>query len=246
MAPQTAPVPQEAPLSELDRLSGVFFDPKRAFADIVARPRWWVPLLLSILMAVVFVALYSRRVGWERYLERALESNPRTEALTAEQRHRIIEQQLPLVSVLAYASAVAGTAISAVVVAAMLLLAANLMLSAQVTFRQLFAVTCYGFLPNLLAGALGILMMYLKDPEDFDLQNPTAFNIGAYLDPETTPKWLVSVASSVDLFSIWVLLLLAAGLSAAGRRLNFSKALAAVAGLWVVWVVLKALRSALF
>ncbi len=144
------------------------------------------------------------------------------------------------------AGAAAGAAISAVVVAAMLLLAANLMLSAQVTFRQLFAVTCYAFLPNLLAGALAILTMYLKQPEDFDLENPTAFNIGFYLDPQTTPKWLVSVASSVDLFSIWVLLLLALGLTAAGRRLSYSKALVAVSGLWLLWVALKALRYALF
>lgn len=246
MTPQPAPLPEAPPMSEISRLGAVFFDPKRAFSDIAVRPRWWIPLLLSMLMGVLFVYLYSQRVGWERYMERALESNPRTESLTAEQRHRIIEQQLPLVSVLAYAGAAVGTVVSALVVAAMLLVMANLMLSAQLAFRQLFAITCYAYLPNLLAGALGILMMYLKQPEDFDLENPTAFNIGAYLDPQATPKWLVSVASSVDLFSIWILLLLALGLSTAARRLSYSRVLGGVVVLWALWVVLKALRYALF
>lgn len=232
-------------MSELARLSAVFFEPKSAFADIAARPRWWVPLLLSMAMALVFVYLFSQRVGWQRYLERALESNPRTESLTAEQRQRIVEQQLPLVSAFGYVGAAAGTVVSALVVAGALLFVSNLMLSAQLAFRQVFAVTCYAFLPNVLAGLLGILMMFLKQPEDFDLENPTAFNIGAYLDPQATPKWLVSVASSVDLFSIWVILLLALGLASATRRLSYAKALTAVVALWLVWVVLKALRYAL-
>lgn len=232
-------------MSELARLSAVFFEPKSAFADIAARPRWWVPLLLSMAMALVFVYLFSQRVGWQRYLERALESNPRTESLTAEQRQRIVEQQLPLVSAFGYVGAPAGTVVSALVVAGALLFVSNLMLSAQLAFRQVFAVTCYAFLPNVLAGLLGILMMFLKQPEDFDLENPTAFNIGAYLDPQATPKWLFSVASSVDLFSIWVILLLALGLASATRRLSYAKALTAVVALWLVWVVLKALRYAL-
>jgi len=246
MTPKPAPAPEPPPLSELSRLGAVFFDPKRAFADIAARPRWWAPLLLSVVVGVIFVYLFSQRVGWQHYLERAIESSPRTESLTAEQRQRVLEQQLPLVSVFAYVGAVGGTVVSALVVAGLLLFVSNLMLSAQLAFRQVFAATCYALLPNVLAGLFGILMMYLKAPEDFDLENPTAFNIGAYLDPQATPKWLVSVASSIDLFSIWVILLLALGLSAAARKLNYSRALAAVVGLWVVWVMLKALRYALF
>jgi len=89
-------------------------------------------------------------------------------------------------------------------------------------------------------------MMFLKAPEDFDLENPTAFNIGAYLDPQATPKWLVAVASSLDLFSIWVILLLALGMATASRKLSYGKALAAVLAVWVLWVALKAARYALF
>lgn len=234
------------PMSELGRLSAVFFDPARAFRDIAARPRWWAPLLLSVLVGVLFVYLYSHRVGWDRYLERTLETNPRTESLSVEQRHRIVQQQLPLVTALGYAGAVAGTAVSLLAVAAVLLFVANLMLGAQLNFRKVFAVTCYGFLPNVLAGALGMLTMYLKAPEDFDLRNPTAFNVGAYLDPETTSKALLSLASSLDLFSIWIVLLLALGLREAAARLRYAQALAVVGGLWGAWVAVKTASAALF
>lgn len=245
MPHESSLAPEAPPLSELSRLSAVFFDPQRAFADIVARPRWVVPLLLSVLVAVAFVYLYSQRVGWARYLERTLEKNPQMQALSIEQRQQVIERQLPLVSTFGYVGAVAGTALSVLVVAGVLLWVSNLVLGAELVFRRMFAVTCYGFLPNALAGLLGILMLFLKAPEDFDVENPTAFNIGAYLDAEATPKWLVAIASSIDLFSIWVMLLLALGMAAASRKLSFGKALAAVVSVWVVWVALKVLRYSL-
>jgi len=246
MTPEFAPSTDAPALSEASRLSAVFFDPRRAFSDIAARPRWVVPLLLSLLVSLAFVYTFSRRVGWEHYLERTLETNPRTENLSLEQRRQIVEQQLPLVSAFGYAGAALGAVFSALVVSAVLLFVANVVFGAQLLFRQMFALTCYGFLPNALAGLLGILMMFLKAPEDFDLENPTAFNIGAYLDPQATPKWLVAVASSLDLFSIWVILLLALGMATASRKLSYGKALAAVLAVWVLWVALKAARYALF
>ncbi|MDW8130456.1 MAG: YIP1 family protein [Bryobacterales bacterium] len=233
-------------MSEPARLAAVFFDPKRAFSDIATRPSWWAPLLLNILAALAFVTAYSQRIGWERYLERALESNPRTESLTAEQRQRIVEQQAGLAAAFGYVGAVAGSALSLSAVAGLLLLASNVALGAAASFRQMFAVTCYGFLPNALSSLLGILMMFLKHPEDFDLENPTAFNIGAYLDPAATPKWLLAAAGSVDLFSIWAMLLLALGVSAAGQKVRYGRALAAILVLWLAWILLKVLRYALF
>jgi hypothetical protein len=93
---------------------------------------------------------------------------------------------------------------------------------------------------------LAILVMFLKNSEDFDLRNPTAFNVGAFLDPQTTPKFLHSMGTSLDLFSIWTILLLATGLSVAGRKISWSKALIAVIVPWILWIVLKSLGAGIF
>ena len=42
------------PMSEVSRITGVYLEPKTAFADIVARPRWYVPLILMVVAAWVF------------------------------------------------------------------------------------------------------------------------------------------------------------------------------------------------
>ena len=81
--------------------------------------------------------------------------------------------------------------------------------------------------------------MLLKEPRDVNIQNPVASNLGAFLDPNSVPAWLVSVGNSVDLFSLASLLLLATGFSAAARKLPWSKALRWVVLTWVFWLVVK-------
>lgn len=245
MATQPEPA-ASAPMSELSRLTGVFLEPGRAFSDIAARPRWWMPVVLLTALSLVYLFAYSRHIGWERFMRQTIESNSRTQNLPAEQRERIIQQQTRVVSSFSYVGAVAGTVIAALVVGGIMLFVFNLLLAAQLRFVQAFAITCYAMLPGLINHSLAILVMFLKNPEDFNLQNPTAFNIGAFLDPQSTPKWMVSLGSSFDLFSFWTLALLAVGFSAASRKIAFPKALAGVLAPWALYVCVKAGWAALF
>jgi hypothetical protein len=84
--------------------------------------------------------------------------------------------------------------------------------------------------------------MLLKDPDDFDLKNPTGFNIGFYL-PHSAPAWLVSLGGSIDVFSIWIILLLATGLSVASKK-SWKTSLIGVAGPWALFVAGKVLWAA--
>jgi hypothetical protein len=54
----------------------------------------------------------------------------------------------------------------------------------------------------------------------------------------------MSLAGSLDLFTIWAIILLAIGFSVAARKLSFTKSLTAIATPWLIWVVaLMALQS---
>jgi hypothetical protein len=70
------------------------------------------------------------------------------------------------------------------------------------------------------------------------------FSPAAYMSRQDNPKWLMSLAGSLDLFTFWVIILLAIGFSVAAKKLPFSKALTAIGIPWLVWVVaLMALQS---
>jgi hypothetical protein len=88
---------------------------------------------------------------------------------------------------------------------------------------------------------LTIVVMFLKNPDEFNIQNPLAFNPAAFLDPLQTSKFVYSLASSLDLFSFWAIGLIAIGLkAAAGKRLSFGGALFAVLLPWALFVFVKA------
>ena len=231
-------------MSEGSRLVGVFFSPQSTFPDIVRRPRWWIPMILLAIMSTVVVSAYGRHVGWERAIRQAIERNPRTEQMSAQQREQAIQMTTKVTSVAAYAAGIFG-AISMMVVAAVLIFLFNILMSADLKFPSMLGIVGYSFLPTLISSALTLVVMFMKDPEDFDIQRPLAFNVGAFL-PEGTPRWAVLTGNSFDLFSFWIIALLAIGISSSVRRISFSKALITILFPWAIVVVLRVAYTVAF
>jgi hypothetical protein len=112
-----------------------------------------------------------------------------------------------------------------------------LILSAGIRFKQIFAVVSYSCLVSLVSSILTVVVIFLKNPDEINIQNPLAFNPAAFMDPDKN-KFLYSLATSLDLFSFWTILLMAVGLkAAAGKKLSFGGALFAVVLPWAVYVL---------
>jgi Yip1 domain len=234
LAPDTAP-----PMSEVGRITGVYFDPKPAFADIAARPRWYVPLILLIVAGFAFTYCFTTRIGWRSYIAKTMEDKPSTRDLSAEQREAQINTGAKIAPIFGYVGPLIGIPVVALVIAGVLLLMCKMM-GASPQFKQMFAISSYAMLPGLISSILAIIVMFLKNPDDFNLQNPLFFNVGALMEPPpNSGKFLYSVASSIDLFTFWSMLLLAVGISVVARKIPFSKAVVAVVVPWVIWVLVK-------
>jgi hypothetical protein len=81
------------------------------------------------------------------------------------------------------------------------------------------------------------------DADSFNLKNPIGTNIGYFL-PLDSPKWLIAFATSIDVLTIWVLILLTIG-SATVARTKRSTAAFAVWGWWILITLLKVGMAAL-
>jgi len=225
-------------LGEGSRLTGVFFEPGKAFADIAARPSFWVPLLVMMVTALTYVTLFSQHVGWERMMRQQIENSSRAAQLSPEQKEAQLQLVVRFAPVGGYAGAILGVPLGTLVWAAVLLLIVKTMMGAPVTLKQMFAVICYGSMPGVIMTVLATAVMFLKSPADFDLRNPLMFNPGALMDPTTASKGLYSLASSLDLFTIWKLILIGIGVKAAGgRNLSMGGAMTAVFLPWALWVI---------
>lgn len=233
-------------MSEGARLAGVFLEPGKTFADIAARPRWWVPMLLLILMASGSTYAFSKHVGWERFIRRTLESNSRAMSLPADRREQVIAKAAQVASVSGPLVAIVWPPLSTFLTAAILLLVFKVAMSAELAYAQALAITAYAFLIRALFAALTTIVIFLKSPYDFQLENPLVFNIGAFLNPERTSKWMLNLATSIDLFDIWIVLLLATGFAAADRRVSWGKAFGTVAMLWALTAASKAVWTGIW
>jgi hypothetical protein len=71
-------------------------------------------------------------------------------------------------------------------------------------------------------------------------------NPGFFLNPAETPRALLSLAGSFDIFSLWIIVLLGIGLSeAAGRKVKTTSVTLTLFGLWLAWVLAKVVMSTL-
>jgi hypothetical protein len=240
-----SPEPDSAQMGAFARIAGVFFEPAKTFADIGRKPSWVVPVLLLIVVTIAVTFTMGQKIGWEQMVRQQMEANPQTAQLTAEQREAQIAIGVRMGGIFAYAIPVFLPVYYLIV--AGVLLGITAMMSAGLRFGQVFAVVTHSNLPGIVSGVLMIVVMFLKNPSDFNAQNPLAFNPAAFMDPQTSSKFLYSLASSLDLFSFWIIFLLATGLhAAAGKKLSFGGALTAVVVPWAIYVLGKSTLAGVF
>jgi len=235
-----------ARVSWIGRIFGVFFSPKETFESIAVRPTWLAPLVLLCLAQVALTAVFTERVGWRGFMQKKLENNSRVQEMTPEQRERVLDVQAKVARDIGYVGAGAAPFLGAVIVAAIYLATFNLLVGANIKFKTSLGIVAHAWVPALVAVLLGILVIFLKDPSTVDLEHLIASNAGAFVSDDS-PKWLVVLLGSLDLFSIWTLLLLAAGYSAANpKKISYGKALAWVVTVWLIFVLAKTGIAAAF
>jgi Yip1-like protein len=248
MATTTAAVP-EAPqqhIGAFGRLIGAIVNPRPTFEDIARKPSWLLPLLLMIIVSLAVVAIFSQRVGWRAFMEKQLAQNSRMQQMTPEPRAEILNTQVKLAPIFGYAGAVIGTPVVMIVIAAIFMGIFNATSSAALDFKTSFGVVAHSWMPYVIGGLLGVLVLCLKPRDNIDLQNLVASNAGTFLSSDA-PKWLLSLCTSLDIFTFWVLGLMAFAYSAVRpKKIKFGSALTWIVGIWVVLVLVKVGFAAMF
>ena len=234
-------------LSEGARLLDTLVAPEKTFTDILRSTRWWLPFLLGVLVSYGFVFTIEKKVGWDQVAENVVHAS-------AKQRDRFAQMEPAQASTARQSMASAYrysfyaaplfALLAAVVSAAVLQATINFVFAGQATFAGVFAVWMYAMLPLSIKGLLGaVALLSGMDAESFNLQNAVGTNVGFYLPPDMN-KALVSAASSIDVLTIWTVVLLVLGCSIVGKVSRTSAAITVV-GWWVV-TILAGVVGALF
>jgi hypothetical protein len=243
-AVQTPESPEK--VNSFGRVVGVIFSPKATFDSIARRPTWLVPIILLCIVEVLIVGVYGRRIGWRGLIEKQMAGNSQFQQLPAADQENRIQLGLKYAPTVAYVEVIVGPFLAALIFAGIFWLIFNLAVGAKVGFKTSLSVVSYGLVPGILLSLVGILIIFLKDPSDVDLQHLVASNAGAFLSSDSS-KWLVALLSSFDLFLFWEMILLAMGFNAAApKKISFAGAFFWILGLWALVVFIRVGIAAAF
>ncbi|HVO56944.1 MAG TPA: YIP1 family protein [Dongiaceae bacterium] len=237
--PAVAPeAPEPAKISAFGRLIGVFFSPKGTFEDIARRPSWVLPVVVMTVLGIATAFVMNQKVDWREVASKRIEESPRAANMSADQKEQQLAMSAKISPAIAYVFGTIGPILAVVIVAAVMLLVYNMIGGASATFGQAMGVVSHAFFVTIIGTVFLIAILYLKPPGTVDLDNPVATNVGAFL-PESTPKPVQALAKSIDIFSIWQLLLIAVGFTAINAKKLKGKALSLALIPWAVWVAVK-------
>jgi hypothetical protein len=234
-SPITAPAaPAPAHKSSFERLAGVLFSPAETFEDIARKPNFVVPLVLILLISFVSTIILVPKIDFVESFRQQMEQQNKN--MSPQDVERAAKMGAAFGKVMAYTGPIWGIAIL-VIIAAILMLAFRLF-GGEGTFAQSFAVTLYAWIPMCLNSIVTTIVAFSRESIDPTQMQTLVKSNPAFLVEMKTNPMLYSLLTSLDIFTIWTLILLTIGFAAVSR---FSKAKSAViiVSLWLATVVVK-------
>ncbi len=237
----------QPPLTQVQRVTDTFVAPAKTFADVRRNRSWWLPFLILAVFSYLFTLTALAHVGAPRLAESAIRNNPaqseKLQQASPEQRAQTLRITATFMQASFYSWPVL-LLLFTLLGALLLWVGFNFMLGGTAAFAGMFAVMMFAWLPGIIRSVLSTAMLFLGDPEGFNINDPVGTNPGFYLGAGS-PVFLKSVLSSIDILSIWTLALMAIG-GAIVARVKIRSGLILVFTAWLVFVLARAGIAAAF
>lgn len=239
------PIPE---MSEVQTLTSIFFEPSRTFDSFRRKPRFLLALLIMIVVATGYLALYLQKVGYENIVRATMESSPQAEQMSQEQKEQNIKIQMhPAVKAIWYVSPTL-VFILATIIGSLVYMAGVKLMGGNIGYFQSVSVWTYSwFPPVVISSLLNILLLFIKSPDSYDivmgLNGLVQANPGFLVSVKKSPV-LFTLLSSFDVFRFFGFILAAIGLRVVGK-ISAGFAWSIVLGFWVFLTAVSILLASL-
>lgn len=239
-----------AGLSQMQRLTNTFTAPSKTFEDIKrGNKSWWLPFIIYVVLGFAFYGVVNAKIGMRQVSENQIKLSPKAEdqmaQLTPEQREQRMKISTSITQGIFLATPVILLIMGAVI-SAVLLGTINFGFGGKAKFGSIFAVWMYAMLPSIIKTLLGVVVLYAGvAPESFNIKNFAPTNLGAFMNPLETNPGLYSFASSIDIITIWSLVLVGIG-TALVAGVKRSSGYIASFGWWALVILVGAATAAAF
>lgn len=229
-------------LSQMERVVDVFTSPSKTFTDIKNGHRsWWMPFLIMVVLGYAFFFVVNSKVGMRQVSENQIKMSPKAEERMAQLSPEQREGQMKISAYVTegfFVAAPVFVILMGIVISAVMLGTINFGFGGKAKFGSVLAVWMYAMLPSLIKTLLAIIVIYAGSaPESFNISNPAPTNLGAFLSPTDINPALYSLATSIDVITIWTLVLVGIGTSMVAGVKRSAGYIAAF-GWWAVLVLI--------
>ena len=164
----------EEPLSFVEKVTGIFFEPGRVFRNLRSHPGWIGAFLIIAALSLVYSFAFVQRITPERIVEHMVDKVSQMPAPFAPPPQALEKMRTDQMSALKNPAERAGGMVKAVVglfvlgaLAAALCLLGVLVFGGRINFWQALAVIFWAWLPvAIIQKILGLVILYLKAPDD--------------------------------------------------------------------------------
>lgn len=208
----------------------ILYAPSSVFARR-ADGKFGMPLLLLVVVGTVLVFLTKNAMQpimdaeFARQSAAAMRRNPN---LTAEQMasgRGFFETVAPFFFAIGLTFSVLATGV--------VLWLVGKLFDAKASITAAIMIATYSEVPRLVQILVNAAQALFMSPEKLNAINSVGFNPARFMDPDTTSAVTIALASRLDLFTIWITVLLGIGIYVVGKVTKQQAAIVAV----VVWVV---------
>ena len=227
-------------------LIDMYFAPREAFARILQNPRMLIALVLYVAIVLGFTGIWLHKVDPTEFMKTQIEESGRADKMTAEQKQAVIETQSKMMPIFGWVLAPTFIAIMLLVVSGTLMFVFRFFYGGDVTFKQAISIAVWTFLAvGIVSTPVTLTVLALKGDWNIDPGQAVQANLGLLLDKSTAAKPLWALFTSIDVFVLWMVVLLAVGFGVAIKKPT-SSTLWGVVIPWLVIVAIKVGASALF
>jgi hypothetical protein len=242
VVPMAEPVPAAPGLSQWQRVANTFAAPSKTFEDIKRGNRsWWLPWIIFALASYALFAAITFQIGMQQVIDNQIHLDPKAEERMAQVPPQTREMTTKISTYFAEGAFIASPVLvlgSAALLSLGLWGTINFVFGGRATFGSIFSVWMYASLPSIVKSLLGIIVIYAGvAPDSFNIKNFAPTNVAAFLNPLETNKALYTLATSLDVVTIWTLILLGMG-TAIVAGVKRSSGYIAVFSWWALFVLI--------
>lgn len=237
---------EEPPMSPVQKLVGIFFEPTRVFKNLRVHPHWLAAFLVIVLVNIVYTAAFVQRLTPERIVAYTMDKleqspiKPPPDRMEQAKEDALNQAKQPIQRVQSAAKTFVGLFVLGCLAAGLYLLVV-MVFGGRINFWQALAVYFYASLPIVVIQKLvSLVILFIKSPDDvhpiMGQETLLQDNLGVLFNPAEHPVLFVAT-SVIGVLSFYGLWLRARGLQNGGTKVSSSAAWGATLIVWAIWFV---------